>query len=437
MESKIFTNSKNTLIRQIISILIQFMSIVLIARQLGVEGNGIYSLAILLPAFMSIILALGLNSSNIFFIGKKEYKINVIYTTAIVMSIAIIVVGIIIGLSFILLFSNDVFPRVSIHILIISLFRFPFLYITTLNLSFLKAIENFDDFNIVSLFSPIAFLTFILLSLIYENFCLQNLIIISLLNPILSMMISSIYTYKNKYRFSFRYFSKSYMLTSLSYGLRSHASNLIAFVNYRADLLILNLLSNTFAVGIYSLAVQIAERLWIVSGSMSTVLLPRFVALNSYNEKRVPLILKSYRIVTLLTIILSFILVITSSFLIELLFGNDYNDVVKVLPYLMPGIVLGAGSQILANAIAALGKPELNLYTSIIAMITNIILNIVLIPNYGFMGAAIATSLSYSINSLLKVILFMNIEREVSIQEFIFKVSDLKYLYSKLFTTHK
>jgi Na+-driven multidrug efflux pump len=93
---------------------------------------------------------------------------------------------------------------------------------------------------------------------------------------------------------------------------------------------------------------------------------------------------------------------------------------------------MGAGSRILANAIAAKGSPQINMYTSAFVMILNIILNIILIPKYGLLGAAVATSIAYSINTILRVWLFSKLENTFKIVSLIITFNDLIYLKNKL-----
>jgi len=63
-------------------------------------------------------------------------------------------------------------------------------------------------------------------------------------------------------------------------------------------------------------------------------------------------------------------------------------------------------SRVLANDIAARGRPELNIWTAIITFIVNIVGNVLLIPEYGIKGAAIATTLSYIATTIACIIFY-------------------------------
>ena len=430
--SQIVSNSKKTLIRQVLSILIQLASITIIARELGVEGNGQYALAILLPTFMALFLSAGLTSSNIYFVGKKEFSLTTIYTTTISMGIIIVTIGLACGFQLVKFYGDTIFPNIPFEVLMMALFIFPFSFMNSFQLSFLQAIEDFSTYNIVSLMHPILFLIMISGLYIFDILTLKNIVLLSLISPFLLLFISTFYVFQKGYAFKLSDYSGIYMKRALSYGLRSHMSNLVAFVNYRADIFLLNLFATPASVGLYYVAVQIVERLWILSQAMSTVLFPRFVALQEEDEKRVELIAKAFRIVIILTLLASFLLSIFGYYAIGLLFGEDYIGAYFAILFLIPGIVVGAGSRILANAIAAKGKPELNMYTSVFAMVLNITLNIILIPQYGFIGAAVATSIAYIFNSVLRIWLLNRIENKFHFHYLYLKKDDFHYIYIKI-----
>lgn len=56
----------------------------------------------------------------------------------------------------------------------------------------------------------------------------------------------------------------------------------------------------------------------------------------------------------------------------------------------------------LKRCIAAAGKPEWDMYSSVGVLSINVVGNIVLIPEYGIVGAAWATSMAYCFNALVK-----------------------------------
>jgi O-antigen/teichoic acid export membrane protein len=174
---------------------------------------------------------------------------------------------------------------------------------------------------------------------------------------------------------------------------------------------LVNGLLNPFAVGLYSLAVQIVERLWILSQAVSTVLLPRISELKDDETKRGLITPFISRWVLMITASGSLLLALAAPFLIPLIFGMEFAGSVVALQVILVGITLGSASRILANDIAARGRPELNLYCSVIAILINLVGNLLFIPLMGITGAALATTISYGLNTLMKIYLYARISK--------------------------
>ncbi len=89
-----------TFVRQILAGLLQLAFITFLARMIGAEGMGVYSLVILLPIILSQILTLGLQSSNILFIGTGKTSIAEVIFVNIFYIILVSIIFTLLGLFF-------------------------------------------------------------------------------------------------------------------------------------------------------------------------------------------------------------------------------------------------------------------------------------------------------------------------------------------------
>jgi len=89
-------------------------------------------------------------------------------------------------------------------------------------------------------------------------------------------------------------------------------------------------------------------------------------------------------------------------FLLEPVFGDEYQASLEPFLWLLPGVIAGAGARVFSNAIAAIGRPEWNFYVSLLVVSINVLCNLLLIPLLGLVGAAIATTIAYGVNLLIK-----------------------------------
>ncbi|MEK9667088.1 MAG: polysaccharide biosynthesis C-terminal domain-containing protein, partial [Deltaproteobacteria bacterium] len=176
----------------------------------------------------------------------------------------------------------------------------------------------------------------------------------------------------------------------------------------------------------YVIAVGISEKLWLMSQAASTVLLPRLSQLSDEESKRKALTPLIARWVLLSTLLVALILATLAPWLIIWIFGLDYSGALLPLWILLPGIVFGAASRVLANDIAARGLPEWNLYTSLFVVTVNLIGNILLIPGYGLAGAAASTTIAYSLNFILRIFIYGKISENIWIDSIFIKLSDLE-----------
>src|SRR5690606_18744003 len=122
-----------------------------------------------------------------------------------------------------------------------------------------------------------------------------------------------------------------------------------------------------------------------ISQPVSAVLFPRISSSNNEEEQN-ELTAKVSRNVLFLSIIAGLIFYLSSDLLISILFGLDYLESSTVIKLLLPGITVFSAERILSNSLAGKGRPELNLYTSLFTVFSNISLNFIFIPIYGLNG---------------------------------------------------
>jgi len=167
----------------------------------------------------------------------------------------------------------------------------------------------------------------------------------------------------------------SYIKDVTSYGIKAHMGNIMGFLNYRLDMFIVSGFLNPAAVGFYSIAVGMAEKIWLVANSASTVLFPR-VSSETDEQKRkefTPIVSRNVLLISLAGAVALYFL---SRWAILLLYSNVYLSSVEPLQILLPGIVALSVAKVLSNDIAGRGKPILNTYMGAITVVTNIGLNI-------------------------------------------------------------
>jgi O-antigen/teichoic acid export membrane protein len=94
--------------------------------------------------------------------------------------------------------------------------------------------------------------------------------------------------------------------------------------------------------------------------------------------------------------------------LILCLFGREFLPTFTVVWILILGIIPLSISRICISYLAGKGKIEYLTYQSIVSMVVTLILDFLLIPKFGIIGGAIASSVSYFTGTIIVFVGFLN-----------------------------
>ena len=429
--SKLANNASTTFGRQVSSGLLQLAIIAIIARVYGPEGNGAYNIALLLPSMLAIFLNLGIGPANVYFISAGKVAVSTAWQYSLKLFLFLSLFGITTGAILLWQYSEHWFPGVPQELLWVALSIFPVSLLLGFVSSVFQGMQKFRVFNLILVAQPVFTLMIITVLFIMGVSNLVWLLVAHLAGMVITLL-ASIYLlqpYLRKADDSIK-INKNYGASVLNYGYKAHIGNLLSFINYKADIFLVNFLLSPLAAGIYVISVQLCERLWIFSQSISTVLLPRLSELSKNEDVRQELTPLIARLTLFATFIGAIVLAIIGLPLIGLIFGSQYSGVYTPLLILLPGIVLFSASRIVASDLAARGRPELNMYIAFAIVPCNVVGNILLIPEYGLAGAAFATTFAYIIHLLLTLVMYNNITKVPILNVLIVQSEDLKKIFS-------
>ncbi|MDG1916661.1 MAG: flippase [Flavobacteriales bacterium] len=436
MKKGVFHNSVLTLIRQVLSIGFGLLATMIIARVLGAEGQGKYTLAILLPTLLYTLLNSGLSASTVYFIGKGKYTDDEVYSTNLLSSLLLSAFSMLVGGVIVLFFKEYFFEGLASQLLVYTLLILPLIFLQRNLQTIFQGKEEFEKFNLIVILNQFGLLFFSFVFLYVLDLGLIGAIF-SFASSQLIMLFASFYFLHQSYGLFWpKKYSIQYFKEGLTFGVKGHLSNVLSFVNYRIDMFLIAYFIDDVAVGIYSIAVLLVERVWLVSQSVSTVLFARVANLNTDLERNRFTSLAA-RNTFFITFLGGLFLAIFSHWIIVILFGDEYVNSIIPFLYMIPGVVIFSLGKVLANDFTGRGYPEINTYIAFVVALTNFGLNIWLIPTYGIKGAALATSTSYILDSTIKSIVF-SIKNKVSILDIvIIKMSDFQLYKTEFLKLYK
>lgn len=398
----------NTFIKDVLSVGISKILIIvfglttsiIVARVLGPEKNGVIAALLVYPSLFMSIGSLGIRQSTTYFLGKNIFSEEQIKTA--ITQIWLFTTVISIAVCFVLMryFSKS---GENMWLIVLAVLPIPFALFNTYNSGIFLGKNEIGTFNKINWIPGLIILIITALLLLWFSFDISGYLIALIGGPV---FISVILLFKNKFinAFSFNY-NWVIIKKMLSLGLVYAVALLVINLNYRIDVILLDNLSTAFETGIYSKGVSVTEYLWQIPMLLSTVVFARSAI--SKDNKAFSLKVAQLLRLSLLTIgFAALVLFLLSKFIIVLMYGESFIKSVNVLNTLLPGVLLLTIFKVINMDLSGKGKPWVSLKAMIPALVINIVLNFVLIPDYGSVGAALASTISYTFASILFIFFY-------------------------------
>ncbi|MFL6438647.1 MAG: lipopolysaccharide biosynthesis protein [Terriglobales bacterium] len=182
------------------------------------------------------------------------------------------------------------------------------------------------------------------------------------------------------------------------FGWRSHLGGITQQLQHRAPILLVGYFLPIAQLGIYSLAVSLAELLWYIPNAISTVLMPHIASSTEEEARRgTPTFC---RVAVGVTFVLAIVLSIVTAIVVPWLLPA-FVSCLRPFYILMPGIVLATVFKVLASDFNGRGQPLKTFSPACAALVIELIAGVFFIPRGGLVAAAGITTAGYALNSLL------------------------------------
>lgn len=420
-----------TFLTQFPVIVIGVITGVLITRMLGAEGKGAYAIMMSNIELFTLFFGLNISFGATYFISKKSFAIQRILG----MGILFIILGTVLFSIFLFtlfsFFQKNIFFTNNINATFFYWYCFLAFSTNTINSlisGMFSGLKRFNVINVMSLFmSLINVISFSALYMLLELGLAENIknvfLMSSLILVVNSLVWISVYLFYIGKMPSFS-INKKMLKVFLLFIIVGYASNLVNFLNYKVDIWILGYYVDLKDIGYYSLAVNIAQMLWLVTIPMTLVLQPY---LNSPNEtSKIEKFELFSRLNSSLVIVLGIFLLVFGGSLVPLLYGEEFMNSIVSMNILLIGILFASYSKLFAILMINAAKVKYNLYATIFGLVATLILDFLLIPKIGIIGASIASSSAYFV---IFASLYFFASKKINLPNknyFFFKLKDIK-----------
>ena len=203
--------------------------------------------------------------------------------------------------------------------------------------------------------------------------------------------------------------SLALLVESVRFGIRAWAGGLARSVNTRIDQLLMAYLSTQAALGVYAVAVNVSEALQYLPGAVAMAFTPA-VAATAVGDRR-ERTLRTFRGALLLTVVTIPPAMAIGAVLLPVVFGEEFRA--SIIPFLVlaPGAIGFLVMRVFSSALMGSALPGRSSIPAIVALVTGVVLDLLLMPPYGATGAAIASTTAFVAGGLAAIVLYRSADR--------------------------
>ncbi|HZE19597.1 MAG TPA: methyltransferase domain-containing protein, partial [Candidatus Angelobacter sp.] len=207
-------------------------------------------------------------------------------------------------------------------------------------------------------------------------------------------------------RVPFRFaFDRALFARMIPFGLKSYLSCLLAYLVIRSDMLLVNYFLGTAAAGVYSIAAQVADNLLLIPATIGLILLPRIASEEPSKQSAVTA--RVTRHAALVMTLLCAAAWVLAGPVISLLYGPGFHEAIPATRWLLPGVWALGMNGILMQHFGGQGMPLVTITAPLVGAVLNLSLNAFVVPRFGIVGAAVTSSVAYSMMLLLSLGAFL------------------------------
>ncbi|EKQ54078.1 MAG: membrane protein involved in the export of O-antigen and teichoic acid [Methanobacterium sp. Maddingley MBC34] len=413
---KIAKNTIFLLLSNVLAYVFTFIATVYTARYLGVEGWGIISVALSITGIFGVFTDLGLSSLTVREVARDKSLVDKYFSNTFVIKIFLgfFTFGIIALISYIVGYSQQIIN--VIYIITISIILGSF---TSVFYSIFQAYEKMEYQSLATIISNLGMLVLTLI-VIYLGLTVVGFAVIYIVVSLIALLYISI-IYLRKYSLPKLEIDLEFWKEIFKESLPFAITGIFVTIYFWIDSFMLSVMVGNDAVGIYNAAYRLIFVLLFIPSLFVTVLFP--VMSRHFESARELLKMeyeKSFKFLFIVAIFIFIYGLIFANEIIMIIFGqNFYQSIItlQTLIWVVPIIFL---TLLFGNILNAVNKQRVVTIVATLNVLFNITLNLILIPQYSFIGASIATVLTELLGFIAMFYYISKYHFRVSLKSYIF-----------------
>lgn len=380
---------------------------VILGKELGPSGLGLYTLVFSIYMFGMQFAGFGIGSALTRFIAK--YNGNLSKTKDFVSSgvFGSIISGSLMGILLYMLssiISNQLFQNSEMtNFLKLTAFCFPFIAVQKAVIGTLNGLKKMKLYAAVNIIQNV--------SVAITSYFLVILLNMDVTGAILGFVIPTIFVSLFSLILAKSFLALPNKFTNLilkeisTFGFYVVLANSIGMINAQIDSLLIGYFMDESQVGYYAVALIFVQAVTLLPQAVQAVTTPLIATYYGKGDlDNIQELIKNTMLkISIVILFITLILVIFGKFLITVIFSAEFLSAYLPMVILLIGHSIYATYVSIGGCLSSVGKVQVIFKIDILCLGLNTLLNIELIPRFGIFGAASATSISLIFTSLINL----------------------------------
>jgi O-antigen/teichoic acid export membrane protein len=404
-------------VSQIITYLMGFFITMYSARYLGAEGFGIISLALAITGILVVFTDLGLGTLTVREVARDKSLVDKYTSNVAVIKLLLALFTFVLTVVIVYIFGYSDEIKLVVYIItgstLINAFSGIFYPI-------FQSYEKMEFQSIANVLNSSIMLIGAFLVIVYNLgiYYFATLYLVS--NIVVFIFIVSVYV--REFQFPSFNIDLGFWKPTLMMALPLSLVSIFSLIAYRVDTILLSLLKGSTVVGWYSASYRLMEVFLFLPGVFATAVFPVFSSLHLSSHETLKLSYqKSFKYLALLSVPVAVGTTVLAPEIVLLIYKNAFTPSIIILQILIWAIPITFLNYIFGTILPAMNRQNVLLKVTFLSMIFNISLNLVLIPTYSYMGAAVVTVATELFIFILCLIILSRTFSKVRLQEVFFK----------------
>lgn len=373
---------------------------ILSARILGPAGRGEFAAITLWPLAIASIIGLGINQAVGFHVARRAFTVSEVATATTVIGAFQGAVSVLAGLVVIYFTLARYSPEVRRLGIVFVLFM-PFYIAGGYPPNLFQGAQRLLQFNLIRVSAGLTFFIALAALFVSHRGDLRLVLFGQVAGYMVALALGAILTWKIL-RPHLQWNRKA-VPSLVHFGYRTQVTSLTNYFNQRVDQLILSLLVPPQELGLYVVAVTLSTTVTIFPQAAGIVTFSKGSSQHSDDARTT--IGESFRASLVWLLAACTLLYVFTPILIRLVFGSAFEGSILACRILLPGAMMIGLKQVLYNGSSALGRPGLPSVAEGASVAVTAVGLYLLVPRYGYVGAAIVSTVAYTISFVVMLVL--------------------------------